>query len=63
MLHDASIVATAKETFRREIGETTYRPLLPEGQQPPANLNAGAMDKWYPLMEPNYVRETSRFEP
>ncbi len=63
VLHDPSIIATAKATFRRELGETTYRPLLPEGQQAPANLNAGAMDKWYPLMEPNYVRETPHFEP
>ena len=36
---DPKLVATAKETFQEEIGDTEYRPLLPPDQKPPLGLN------------------------
>jgi len=60
-LKDASLVATARETFRREIGDVVYRPLLPNGQQPPVDLNAVAMAKFRPLMEAHYLHERPVF--
>ena len=54
-------VAEAKDTFRREIGDTEYKPLLPSGQQPQKDLNYAMMEKFRPLMEPHYVREKPVF--
>jgi aminobenzoyl-glutamate utilization protein B len=58
---DPSLIARAKETFRAEIGDVTYEPLLPPGQQPPADLNAAMMDKWREKMRAHYVREKPVF--
>jgi aminobenzoyl-glutamate utilization protein B len=55
-LKDAALVAAAKESFRREIGDVRYRSLLPEGQKPPLDLNAAAMARFRPLMEEHYVK-------
>lgn len=60
-LKDPARVDEAKEGFRREIGDAKYRPLLPEGQTPPADLNAATMEKYRPLMEPHYLRERPVF--
>ena len=54
-------VAEAKDTFRREIGDTEYKPLLPSGQQLQKDLNYAMMEKFRPLMEPHYVREKPVF--
>ena len=50
-----------EESFRKEVGETAYRSLLPEGQKPPVELNAATMEKFRPLMEPHYLRERPEF--
>lgn len=60
-LKDPARVDEAKEVFRREIGDARYRPLLPEGQRPPPDLNAATMQKYRPLMEPHYIRERPVF--
>jgi len=54
-------VAEAKESFLRETGGESYRPLLPEGQRPPQDLNAATMEKYRALMERHYVRERPVF--
>lgn len=61
-LKDPALVAAAKDGFRREIGEVKYRPLLPEGQKPPVELNAAAMAKFRSSMEAHYVRERPVFQ-
>jgi aminobenzoyl-glutamate utilization protein B len=60
-LKDPALVAAAKASFRREIGDVTYRSLLPEGQKPPVDLNAAAMTRFRPLMEAHYLRERPVF--
>jgi aminobenzoyl-glutamate utilization protein B len=60
-LKDPALVAAAKEGFKQETGGMPYRSLLPEGQKPPIELNAVAMDKFRPLMEAHYVRERPVF--
>ena len=51
VLRDPSIVMRAKETFKAELGDQTYRSLLPPDQKPPEHLNETVMAKWRPLME------------
>jgi aminobenzoyl-glutamate utilization protein B len=63
VLTDPALVANAKEVFAEELDGVAYRPLLPEGQPPPAGLNADAMARWRPLMQPHYVRESPAFVP
>jgi aminobenzoyl-glutamate utilization protein B len=60
-LMDPALVARAKRTFAEEIGGQAYRPLLPGGQTPPADLNRAAMDRFRPLMEPHYVKTRPEF--
>lgn len=60
-LKDPALVARAKQTFAEEIGGQAYRPLLPGGQKPPADLNQAVMDKYRPLMEPHYVKTRPEF--
>ncbi len=62
-LRDPALVAAAKETFKRELGDVAYRPLLPAEQRPPSDLNAAIMTKYRPLMEPHYPRERPQFVP
>lgn len=50
-LTNPAIVAEAKRTFKAEIGDVEYRPLLPGDQKPPIDLNRTMMDKYRPLME------------
>ena len=42
---DPKLVAQAKETFKAEIGDTEYRPLLPPDQKPPLALNRDLMER------------------
>jgi aminobenzoyl-glutamate utilization protein B len=60
-LKDPALVTAAKEAFKQETGGIPYRSLLPEGQKPPVELNAVAMEKFRPLMEAHYVRERPVF--
>lgn len=54
-------VARAKSTFAEEIGSVKYRSLLPADQKPPVELNRELMEKFRPLMRPNYVQKRPRF--
>jgi aminobenzoyl-glutamate utilization protein B len=60
-LKDPARVAEANRTFREEIGGVEYRPLLPPGQRPPADLNLAIMQKYRALMEPHYLSEQPVF--
>ena len=55
------LLEKAKMTFAEEIAGTEYKPLLPPGQKPPANLNKDTMEKYRPLMKPFYLRKEIRF--
>jgi aminobenzoyl-glutamate utilization protein B len=63
VLHDPSIVTRAHETFKSELGELSYRSLLPPDQRPPDHLNEAVMTKWRPLMESTYLAATPHFTP
>ena len=58
---DPSLIARAKETFKAEIGNVRYAPLLPDGQQPPADLNRGMMEQWREKMRAHYVKEKPEY--
>lgn len=60
-LMDPSLVLRTRESFAREIGDTVYRPLIPEGQKPPLELNAALMDKFRLPMEAHYIKERPVF--
>jgi aminobenzoyl-glutamate utilization protein B len=60
-LKDPALITAAKETFREEIGDVVYRPLLPPDQRPPTDLNAALMEKFRRLMEPHYLRDRPLF--
>ena len=38
-----------------------YAPLLPDGQQPPADLNRGMMEQWREKMRAHYVKEKPEY--
>jgi aminobenzoyl-glutamate utilization protein B len=61
-LADPELVLAAKESFREEVGETVYAPLLPADSKPPIHLNAELMERHRPAMEPHYVRERPTFK-
>jgi aminobenzoyl-glutamate utilization protein B len=58
---DRDLIAQTKATFKHEIGDVTYRPLLPDDQRPPVDLNRAEMDKYRPQMECHYVKERPVF--
>ena len=60
-LKNPAIVAEAKRTFKDEIGNVEYRPLLPSDQKPPIDLNRATMDKYRPLMEKHHLVEKPVF--
>jgi aminobenzoyl-glutamate utilization protein B len=60
-LRDPALVARAKATFRSEIGDVVYQPLIPADQQPPVHLNEAMMEKHRPAMEEHYVKEQPAF--
>jgi aminobenzoyl-glutamate utilization protein B len=61
LLQDAKLVARAKATFKDEIGDVKYAPLLPAGQKPPVELNRALMEQHRPQMREHYVREKPTF--
>jgi aminobenzoyl-glutamate utilization protein B len=61
LLMDPSLVAKAKETFKEEIGDVEYRPLLPPEQKPPLELNRSIMERFRPAMREHYVKEKPVF--
>ncbi|HET7004463.1 MAG TPA: amidohydrolase, partial [Candidatus Binatia bacterium] len=58
---DPKLVVKAKETFKEEIGDTEYRPLLPPDQKPPLELNRDLMERYRPLMREHYLKEKPVF--
>jgi aminobenzoyl-glutamate utilization protein B len=58
---DPKLVAQAKQTFKAEIGETEYRPLLPPDQKPPLELNRALMERHRPAMREHYMKEKPVF--
>jgi aminobenzoyl-glutamate utilization protein B len=61
LITDTEIMVRARDTFAREIGNSTYRPLLPEGQLPPIELNAEEMAKYREAMRAHYRTASIRF--
>ena len=61
LLMDPQLVARAKETFKEEIGDVEYRPLLPDDQQPPLELNRILMEHYRSAMEAHYPKEKPAF--
>ena len=55
------LVAQTRDSFRNELGGVAYKPLLPDGQQPPAHLNHALMEKFRPAMEAHYVKAEPEF--
>ncbi|MGE3244993.1 MAG: amidohydrolase [Beijerinckiaceae bacterium] len=58
---DAALLAEAKRTFAEELGGERYRSLLPEGQQPPADLNQEKMEPYREAMRAHYCGEKPVF--
>jgi len=61
LLSDPALVERAKATFKDEIGEVVYRPLLPAEQKPPLELNRKMMETFRPAMREHYVKEKPEF--
>jgi len=61
LLTRPDLLAKAKETFRAEVGGSTYRSLLPADQRPPVDLNAGEMAKYREAMRPHYLNTEIHF--
>jgi len=61
LLMDPSLVAKAKETFKVEIGDVEYKPLLPPDQKPPLELNRDLMERFRPAMREHYLKEKPVF--
>ena len=58
---EPKLVARAKETFKEEIGDTEYRPLLPPDQKPPLELNRNLMERYRPTMRAHYLKKKPVF--
>ena len=56
-----ALVTEAWQTFREELGGVEYRPLLPVGQAPPADLNRDMMEAFRPAMREHYLKEKPEF--
>jgi aminobenzoyl-glutamate utilization protein B len=60
-LLNPALVEAAKASFREELDDMVYEPMLPKDQPPPLELNAATMAKYRPAMEAHYVTATPRF--
>jgi aminobenzoyl-glutamate utilization protein B len=60
-LMDADLIARAKSTFREEIGDVVYQPLIPADQKPPVDLNKEAMARFRECMKAHYIAEEPQF--
>jgi aminobenzoyl-glutamate utilization protein B len=56
-----AVVAEAKRTFKEELGDIEYKPMLPAEQKPPVDLNRAIMEKFRPEMKKHYLKETPEF--
>lgn len=61
-LIDAEAVAEIRRTFKAEIGDQAYRPLLPPEQTPPQELNRAVMEAHRAAMEPHYAKARPTFQ-
>ena len=59
---EPQLVAKARKTFKEEIGDTEYRPLLPPDQKPPLELNRDLMERYRPAMREHYLKEKPAFD-
>jgi aminobenzoyl-glutamate utilization protein B len=50
------LVAQTRDSFKSEIGGIAYRPLLPDDQRAPADLNRPLMEKYRVLMQAHYIK-------
>jgi aminobenzoyl-glutamate utilization protein B len=55
------LVTRAKETFKEEIGDVTYKPLLDSDAPPPISLNKEMMEAFRSKMKPHYIKEKPVF--
>lgn len=60
-LCDPAKVSEAQRTFKEEIGNVVYRPLLPPDQTPPVELNRAQMEPWRAKLAPHYIKEKPVF--
>jgi aminobenzoyl-glutamate utilization protein B len=60
-LADPMKITEAKKTFREEIGDTVYKPLLPPDQTPPIELNHAQMEPWRAKLAKYYIKEKPIF--
>jgi aminobenzoyl-glutamate utilization protein B len=56
-----AVVEEAKRTFKDELGDVEYKPMLPAGQKPPLDLNRATMDKFRPEMRKHYLKDVPEF--
>lgn len=56
-----ALVEETKDSFKRELAGTVYKPLLPDGQRAPAHLNAEIMERYRPAMEKHYLKREPEF--
>ena len=62
LLTHPELLERAASTFEEEVGDASYRPLLPPGQQPNFDLNAEEMAKHREAMRPHYRTAPIRFK-
>lgn len=60
-LLDNDLVERAKASFAKELVGTVYRPLLPNDQRAPANLNFALMEQYRRQMEAHYLKDEPVF--
>jgi aminobenzoyl-glutamate utilization protein B len=58
---EPKLVAQAKETFKAEIADVEYKPLLPPEQKPPLELNRDIMERYRPVMRQHYLKDKPVF--
>jgi len=59
---DPALVAEAKATFKKEIGDVQYKSFLPPDQKPPIHLNREIMDRYRRQLEKFYIKEKPDFK-
>ena len=62
LLTKPELMAKAKETFKKEVGNSQYKPLLPMDQKPPLTMNVEEMAKYRDLMKPHYLLAPINFK-
>jgi aminobenzoyl-glutamate utilization protein B len=55
------LVQEAKQRFKEELGDASFKSLLPTEQKPPLDLNRATMERFRPLMAKHYLTDIPRF--